>query len=364
MKRVAVFGATDQTGRLICQLLLEEGSYEVIACARTVEKLAQLETSLAGQGLPLTTRRIDLHNSADVDAVIEQVDLIVGATSQWQDSVVLASRAATASTHYCGTYLSNPEKWQQLRELDTNCRDHGVMVVDDCGTHPGLPAAMIRWMLLRTPLHSAWVGGKFALAWNRLELVYDTVTDFLDEIASTDPSLYIENEWKRGFRHTHQFKFPKTARAETCMPMMMEEIRELALSGSLASTGFFIAGFGFMVDYVLIPVSMLLTRINRKASANLFGWGLQQFASRPGYAVLQLDAEIGPAGRTVQMVVSHDDPYFITAAPVVETIRQILARPKPGVWTQGGFVEPNAFFDSLLQQGIHMDVQIQQHKGD
>jgi hypothetical protein len=140
--------------------------------------------------------------------------------------------------------------------------------------------------------------------------------------------------------------------------MLMEEIRELAQSGVLPSTGFFIAGFSSFFDYVIIPVSMLLAKINRTASGKLLIWGLKRFASRPRYAELQLETEVEDSDKPVRMVVSHDDPYFITAVPVVETIRQMLNSPKPGVWTQGMFVEPEAFFDNLQQAGIGVDIQV------
>ena len=358
MKKITVFGATGQAGRLICQLLLKEQKYEVIACARTSEKLDKLKVDLDPSGTRLTTRAVDLHRSEDLDKVLDEVDLIVGATSQWQDSLILATRAVEASTHYCGTYLSHSEKWHALRELDSTCISHGTMIVDDCGTHPGLPAAMIRRVMLRSPLQSAWVGGKFDLDWDRLDLSIETATDFMSEIESTDPSIFVEGQWKRGYSQARKFKFKGAEESENCIPMLMEEIRELAQSGSLPSTGFFIAGFSPFVDYAIIPVSMLLTKINRRASGKLLIWGLRRFASRPRFAVLQLEAEVEGSGKAVRMVVSHDDPYFITAAPVVATIRQVLAKPKPGVWTQGAFVEPNAFFDKLQQMGIDLDVQM------
>ncbi len=358
IKKIAVFGATGQTGRLICRQLLEEPNFEVIACARTTEKLEKLKAYLDESGDRLTIRTVDLNDRDDLDKILKEVDLIVGATSQWSDGLTLAARAVETSTHYCGTYLSTPDKWSALRQLNTTCLSHGTMIVDDCGTHPGLPAAMIRKVMLQTPLHSAWVGGKFDLDWGRLELSIETATDFMAEIESTDPSIFVEGKWKRGFRHTHRFKFKESSKHENCMPMLMEEIKEMAQSGTLASTGFFIAGFGTIVDYVIIPISILLARINRRTSGNLLIWGLKRFASRPRSAVLQLEAEVEGSGKTVRMVVSHDDPYFMTAAPVVETIRQVLANPNPGVWTQGGFVEPETFFDKLQQKGIDVDLQM------
>ena len=290
--------------------------------------------------------------------------MIVGATSQWQDSLVLAKRAAEASTHYCGTYLSNAEKWHALRKLESICLDHETMIVDDCGTHPGLPAAMIRRIMLQTPLKAAWVGGKFDLEWSRLDLSIETATDFMSEIESTDPSLFLEGRWKRGYSHARQFKFKNSQKSNNCIPMLIEEIRELAQSGDLPSTGFFIAGFSTFFDYVIIPVSMLLNKFNRRASGKLLIWALRRFASRPRYAELKLDAEVEDSGKTVSMVISHDDPYFITAVPVVETIRQIFSSPKPGVWTQGMFVEPETFFDNLQQMGVDVEIRMEQLSHD
>ncbi len=357
MKKIAVFGATE-AGRPICQLLLKEQKYEVVACARTTEKLDKLKVDLDPSGTRLSTQTVDLHRSEDLDKILDETDLIVSATRQWQDSLTLATRAVQASTHYCGTYLSNPDKWHALRELDASCLSHGTMIVDDCGTHPGLPAAMIRMMLLRTPLQSAWVGGKFDLNWDRLDLSTETATDFMAEIETADPSIFVEGQWKRGYAQARQFKFQDEQESANCIPMLMEEMRELAQSGALPSTGFFIAGFSPFVDYVIIPVSMLLTKINRRASGKLLIWGLRRFASRPRCAVLQLEAEIEGSGDSVRMVLSHNDPYFITAAPVVETIRQVLSSAKPGVWTQRMFVEPETYFDNLQQMGIDVDIQV------
>ena len=178
------------------------------------------------------------------------------------------------------------------------------------------------------------------------------------EIETADPSIFVEGQWKRGYAQARQFKFQDEQESANCIPMLMEEMRELAQSGALPSTGFFIAGFSPFVDYVIIPVSMLLTKINRRASGKLLIWGLRRFASRPRCAVLQLEAEIEGSGDSVRMVVSHNDPYFITAAPVVETIRQVLSSAKPGVWTQRMFVEPETYFDNLQQMGIDVDIQV------
>ena len=363
MQRIAVFGATGQTGRLISRLLLESEDLAVTACSRTPEKLARLEASLTSAGSRLTTKVVDLDRDADVNAAADEADLIVGATSRWQDGPTLATRAVESSTHYCGIYLSNPAKWTRLRQLTSRSVDGDVMVVDDCGTHPGLPAAMVRWVAQRVPLHSAWVGARFDLEWNRLELARETIADFGTEIESTDPAVFEDGRWKRGYRHTRRFDFDDGHGPQTCTPMLLEEMRELAEAGRVTSTGFFIAGFGPILDYGVLPLSMALSKIYREAARGLLWWGLRHFASRPETAVVQLEAEREGNGDPVRLRVSHPDPYYLTAAPVVSTIHQMLREPRAGVWTQGSFVEPEPFFESLRGMGVSVDVRMDRMEG-
>lgn len=354
MRQIAIFGATGQTGRFICELLLGLEDIEVVACARTPEKLAKLQKSLEGSGARLSTRAVDLRSAADVDDIVRQVDLVVGATSQWQDGVALAARAAEQSTDYCGIYLSNPEKWERLRALEDVCVAHGAMAIDDCGTHPGLPGAMIRWFNQRAPLRAAWVGGKFDLEWDKLGLAYETVTEFIAEIETAEPSIFCSGEWKRGYSLTRDFDFGGDGRTDTCTPMLMEEIREVVETESLDSAGFYIAGFGRFIDYVVIPTSMALSKVSRKMSRDLLWWGLRRHASRPSFAVVQLDGERADGSGPVLMKVAHADPYYLTAVPVVATIQQALEDPKPGVWTQSSFVDPDLFFTRLREMGVQI----------
>lgn len=357
MKRIAVFGATGHAGRLICELLLRVDEFEVVACSRTPDKLARLQATLGPSSPRLETRTVDLRSGVGLEQVLGQVDLVVGATSQWQDAPALAARAARSSAHYCGIYLSNHQKWQQLRALHETCVERDVMVIDDCGTHPGLPGVMIRWVNERTPLRAAWVGGKFDLQWDALRPSEETVSDFVSEIEMADPSTFTDGHWKRGYSLIREFDFGQGRDQVACTPMLMEEIREVAETGSLDTVGFYIAGFGPLMDYVLIPLSTALAKAHRGLSRNLLWWGLRRHASRPPFAVVRLDGERADGSGPVKMRVSHDDPYYATAVPLVATVVQALENPKPGVWTQASFVEPGPFFDTLKEMGLQVTAQ-------
>lgn len=118
----------------------------------------------------------------------------------------------------------------------------------------------------------------------------------------------------------------------------------------LQSTGFFIAGFGSVVDYGVLPIALALGSIHPHAASRVLLWGLRQFASSRGGAALVLEG-VDLEGRCITLSVSHPDPYMLTGIPAVATVRQILAAPEPGVWTQSAFVQPRQFFQDVEQLG-------------
>jgi hypothetical protein len=353
--RVAVIGATGNAGRHITRLLLEDPSTEVNACARSEARLLELEAVLVPTRGTLRTTVADVRCESDVHDIVSSADIVVGATSQSNHGPGLASLAVGCGASYYGVYLSDKEKWQRLRRLRDACLERGVMVVDDGGCHPGLPAAMVRFAAERGRLKEAWVGAKFGLRWDELVVARETIDDFLSEIEATEPAQFADRAWVRGYRHTREFDFGLGRGAESCMPMCIEEIRELVSSGTLESTGFFMAGFGPAVDYGVIPLSMGLAKVNRRWAAALLWWGLRRYASTTEVGVLVLDAQRASGGGSIRIRVSHPDPYVLTAAPAVATIRQMALDPRPGVWTQASFVEPADFFERIREMGIRVE---------
>lgn len=352
--KITVLGATGQAGRHITRLLLDDESAEVTACARTAANLAALEASLVNRRGTLRTAVVDVESESEVERVVSTTDLVVAATSRWSDGPRIAAIAVNCSTSYFGIYLSNDEKWRSLRPLHDECVDRGLMVVDDGGAHPGLPAAMIRRAEEHGRLRSAWVGAKFGLPWDELELAPETVSDFVAEIESMDPSILEDGEWVQGYRHARKFDLGGGS-AETCAPMCLEEIRELGDSGAVRSAGFFIAGFGPLVDYGVFPLAMGLTKVNRRLAADLMLWGLRRWASARSGAVLVLEGERAAGSPVVRLRVAHADPYLLTAIPAVAAIQQMVREPRPGVWTQAAFVDPVPFFQRLQEMGVEVD---------
>ncbi len=354
--RVAVIGATGQAGRVVCRLLQDETGIDVVACGRNDSRLTALKASLPGGGESVGTATFNLSDHTKLDSVLESADVVVGATSSWRDGPQIAERAARHGTSYLGIYMSTPEKWKQLRALHDLCLKHDVAVVDDGGVHPGMPGAMIRFLNEESPLATAWVGGKFAVKWSALELAPETILDFVSELRSMNPTLRVDGDWKRGYRHGRRFDFAEGRGPTPCVPMCLEEIREVVKDlPELRSTGFFIAGFGPIVDYVVMPLALALGRLSPSTAARLVWMGLRRFASSEESVVLVLEAT-NQDGRDIQLRVSHHDAYAMTAIPAVAAVKQMFSAERPGVWTQAAFVKPLPFLKDTQQMGISVEL--------
>ncbi|MBT8477837.1 MAG: KR domain-containing protein [Gemmatimonadetes bacterium] len=354
--RVVVLGATGQTGRVISRLLLDDRGIDLVVCGRSETRLTALASALSDTGRSISMSAFDLADTSRLDSILESADAVVGATSSWRDGPRIAERAVHNGTSYLGIYMSTPEKWTRLRALQGECLKRQIAVVGDGGLHPGLPGAMIRFVNEESPLTSAWVGGKFALSWSALDLAPETILDFVSELRAMDPAIFLDGEWARGYRHARRFDFGDGGGPASCVPMCLEEVRELVNDlPELRSAGFFIAGFGPWVDYGLLPLALALGRIHARSASRLFWWGLRRFASSEEYAALSLEGTARD-GRQINLRVSHRDPYALTAISAAAAVRQLLAAPRPGVWTQAAFVQPRPFFESMQEMGAKIEL--------
>jgi hypothetical protein len=137
--------------------------------------------------------------------------------------------------------------------------------------------------------------------------------------------------------------------------MCTEEIRELpAAVEGLRSTGFFIAGFGPAVDYLVFPAALALSPLSRRLAGRVLWWGLRAFEREREYAIVVLEGR-SRAGASIHYRVSHSDGYLLTAAPAVATLLQMRDAPRAGVWTQASFVEPGRFFADLDRLGVRVE---------
>jgi saccharopine dehydrogenase (NAD+, L-lysine-forming) len=149
------------------------------------------------------------------------------------------------------------------------------------------------------------------------------------------------------------------------MPMFLEELRPLPdLVPGLEETGFFVGGFNWFVDWVLLPIGMGLLWVWPRGGGKPFGrmleWGLRRFSRPPYGTLLRLEACGSKGGAESSLVVSvyHGNGYVLTAAPMVACLLQVLdgSARRQGLHFQALLAEPVRLLEDLKRMGVEVMV--------
>jgi saccharopine dehydrogenase (NAD+, L-lysine-forming) len=134
---------------------------------------------------------------------------------------------------------------------------------------------------------------------------------------------------------------------------------------SLKETGFFVGGFNWFVDWLVMPLAMVGLRLWPQRALRPLGklmkWGLQTFSKPPYATLLKVEAEgvKDRQAKAIDVTVYHPDGYLFTAIPVAACLLQYLdgSIRKPGLWTQANLVEPGRLMVDMQRMGIELQIQ-------
>ena len=170
-----------------------------------------------------------------------------------------------------------------------------------------------------------------------------------------------------GMLDTLSMDFGRAFGKQYCVPMFLEEMRTLPeLLPSLQETGFFVGGFNWFVDWLVLPLAAIGIKMSpRKAvkpMSRLMRWGLNAFSKPPYGTLLKVEAQGTSDGQAKAMDITlyHEDGYVFTAIPVVACLLQYLdgSIRKPGLWTQANIVEPDRLIRDMERMGIEVRIQM------
>jgi saccharopine dehydrogenase (NAD+, L-lysine-forming) len=357
-----VLGGYGITGSRIAELLLRETDAQVVVAGRRLVEAKRLSGRLArvSVGDRVSPVLADTSDQRLLVKALKEVDLVVIASSTAADVRAVAEAAIEAGTDYMDIQGS-VAKVRFLESVADVIERNGRCFITDGGLHPGLPGVLIRFAAgFMDRVQRANVASIIQLDWRNLELSSTTNTEFAAELAEYDPKWYGQGRWVQSWRETRKYAFGAPFGTRTVRPMFLQELRTLPERyPSLTETGYFIAGFNWVVDWLVMPLGSMAIRIGGAGAARpvgrLVAWGLRRFSRPPFGTVFLIEANGWKRGRMVSVrgSVIHEDAYTLTAIPVVACVMQYLdgSIRNPGLWYQALAVEPRRFLTDMERLG-------------
>jgi saccharopine dehydrogenase (NAD+, L-lysine-forming) len=371
-KAILILGGYGSAGLHLAKLLLEYTDVRLTLAGRSQSKAVEVSAELNTHydGIRVAGIQVDASKEEDLKRALVGIDLLVVASSTSQYARQVASAALAAGVDYLDIQYST-DKLRALQEMAPKIDEQERCFITDGGFHPGLPAALVRYGGKKIKnLERAVVGAVLKVDWGAYSVGDSTAEEFVSEFRNYEPLVYRDDQWRKTsmwrtrdfLRMNYGDPFGKVYAA----PMMLEEMRALPeMLPTLQETGFYVAGFHWFVDWLLFPASIAAARLGsgsmtRRAGRTLF-WGLDKFSKPPFGIVLQMKAggKQGDVWRHLVVRVSHEDGYFLTAAPTVACIMQYLEgkASAPGLHFMAHIMEPEQMLRDIEKMGVRVAIE-------
>jgi len=368
---IIILGGYGNTGRALARLMLEHSQVRLILAgrneARALAEAAALNERFAGRRVRGIAA--DAGDRQSLLRAFEGANLVVAASSTSAVVTTTAEAALEAGLDYLDPQFSRA-KVAELQKMAARIQAAGHCFITDAGFHPGLPAALVRYAATHFDrLQIANVGSVIQIDWRTLDVSPSSIDELVTEFRDYQSLHYKDGRWRpmgwiESFRPVWM-TFGRGFGRRYTMPMFLEELRPLPeIVPGLTETGFFVGGFNWFVDWVLMPLGMAWMAIAPKAGARAFGrlllWGLCTFSAPPYGTLLMLEAHGTAAGALASMRVTvfHPDGYLLTAAPMAACLLQMLdgSARQPGLHFQALAVDPQRMLDDLQRMGVSVEV--------
>lgn len=353
MDRVVVLGGYGRAGRLVVEMLAEDEGLEVVVAGRNEPRAQDVASTLARRGRRVFAARADAGDGPTLRRAICGARLLVVASSSLDVVEVPMDACLAEGVDYFDLQIESRRKERARSERRAAIGTSGRCFVTDGGFHPGLPAVLVRHAMARCDaLLEADVGSFLKVDWREMGSTPGTAVEFARELLDMRMEAYRFGGWRKlPCREWPTFDAGAPFGAFRGVPMRLAELVELVASETaIRKTGFYLGGSAWMADWLVYPGAYLLAKLGCLAAAGrVLKWGLSVTSHPPFACALLLDAvgTVGGEPRVLRYRVRSADGYRLTAAPAVACIRQMLRDPRPGLWRQGLYADPESLLGFL-----------------
>ncbi|MBI5060172.1 saccharopine dehydrogenase NADP-binding domain-containing protein [candidate division KSB1 bacterium] len=366
MKTILLIGGYGGAGSALARMILRETDARVIIAGRNLDKANDFASRL-NRDFPGERVHGVYVDAADIESashVITKAELVLIASASAKHVDEIAEICLDAGVDYLDIHFG-PNVYPALAPLARQIEAAGRLFITQAGFHPGLPAALIRYLAPRFDrLNSVSIG---LLVHARIETL-DSAREFVEELADYHAEICRAGQWRKsGYRDTAKFDFGPRFGVRTCYAMFLDELKPLPQMLGIRDLAMYVAGFDPVTDYLVFPLVAMFGKsrsdLVRDRLAKLFIWSSTKFFKPP--ETIQMIVEVkglkNEQPLSVSMVAESDDGYLITAAPVVACLKQYLdgsLKPNSGLQMMGHIVEPNRFVNDLQSMNVRLTTEV------
>ena len=368
-KKILIIGGYGNTGYLMAKYLLaEHPDVQIVIAGRNTDKAASTCEKLNAEADSerVSYSHLDASNKDSLRENFGRVDFVVVASPTIQYTRNVAEACIEMRTDYLDVQLSTPHKLDVLRGLEGKMKEAGRIFITDGGFHPGIVSTLVRYGASKMDaIYHADVYSSIKLDWGSYNFSDASSVELVEELKDMDTTAYVDGAWvKLGFSKPRKFDFGGEVGVESCVPMYLNELKQLPeYYPTLKNTGFFVGGFNPVTDYFVMPLAMVMIKMfpgwAGKPMGKLFEWSVKKY-SKPPYLtqiVLKADGMKDGVPVTAEVKVIHEDGYVLTAVPTVACLLQYLdgSISEPGLHFHANVMEPVRAFEDMKRMGIRIE---------
>jgi len=350
--RIAVYGATGFTGKLVVRELARSANAMIIA-GRTQSKLDALSREIrVSAEVALQTRQASVDDAASLDAMLDGVDVLINCAGPFGDlGLAVVAAAVRNGVHYFDTTGEQSFMRQVQQEFDVRARAGGVVLAPATAYEFAVGGFAAR-LAVKAGAHRLGV----CYAQRNSGMSHGTKKSVLRALANPGYT-FVGGKLVKTKMAYRIFDVPRPGRPDVHavwipggeslqVPLFAKHISqvETCLAVGARTSKLLKRGLGLMSPAFGLA-RPLLDRLIDRSSGDPHEDAVSTGEQRPDFLVTAFD----PDEAQYFVGIAGGDPYLTTARIIAEAARRTLANPpeEGGFTSAAALFEPRDFLDAV-----------------